>query len=228
MDNDVVSVNPKDENDVYFYDPNHTEASLLKLLDGRKLVDNHCDDKTYNADAVIITHVDGGIFVGMLLEPIDSKDDDARQCPWYMISSETDDDGGKVKSFSPLEEKLSSFDTMFHEKNVFLTQSIGNFPLRTLMKSFDTASVVGTGLPNDAKYNLVDNHGAELHCNMATDLGLKVDDDTINLIQSSIRFGASNFPKSIQSEGSTLTDVILDCLGEPKSSTKKKKSSKNN
>ena len=226
MDNDVVSVNPKDENDVYFYDPNHTEASLLKLLDGRKLVDNHCDDKTYNADAVIITHVDGGIFVGMLLEPIDSKDDDARQCPWYMISSETDDDGGKVKSFSPLEEKLSSFDTMFHEKNVFLTQSIGNFPLRTLMKSFDTASVVGTDLPDDAKYDHVDNHDAELTCNIVTDLGIKVDDDVIAMIKSSIRVGAPKFYNTVQSKGSTLTDVILWCLDEPKSSKNKTKSSK--
>ena len=54
------------------------------------------------------------------------------------------------------------------------------------MQSFDDVSVVGTGLPDNAKYDLVDNHGAELTCNMVTDLGTKVDDDGIALIRSSI------------------------------------------
>ena len=116
---------------------------------------------------------------------------------------------------------------MFHEKSVFLTHSVGNFPLRTLIKSFDTASVVGTDLPEDAKYDHVDNHDAELTCNIVTDLGIKVDDDVIAMIKSSIRVGALTFSNTVQSNGSTLTDVILDCLGEPKSSKKKSKSPKN-
>ena len=226
MDNDVISVNPKDENDVYSYDPNHNEASLLKLLDGRKLVYNNCDDMAYNADFVIMVHDDGDIFVGMVLEPIDTKDDDAGSCPWYLISTEQDEDGGNVKSFNVLEEKLDSFNTMFYDKNLFLTHSIGKFPLRTLMESFDTVTAVGMGLPDDAKYNLVDNNSAELTCNMVLDLGMKVDDDIIALIRSSITVGSPNFINTVQSKGSTLTDVILWCLDEPKSSKNKTKSSK--
>ena len=81
---------------------------------------------------------------------------------------------------------------MFHEKSVFLTHSVGNFPLRTLIKSFDTASVVGTDLPEDAKYDHVDNHDAELTCNIVTDLGIKVDNDVIAMIKSSIRVSRSS------------------------------------
>ena len=46
------------------------------------------------------------------------------------------------------------------------------------MKSFDAASVVGIGLPDNAKYDLV------VTCNMVTDLGTKVDDDGIALPRS--------------------------------------------
>ena len=110
MDSDAISMNEKDEHDVYYNDPKPNVESLLKLLDGRKLVDNHCNDMTYNADAVIIGYDNGDIFVGMVLEPIiDTKDDGARQCPWYLISTDTDDDGRNVKSFTVLEDKLASF-----------------------------------------------------------------------------------------------------------------------
>ena len=93
------------------------------------------------------------------------------------------------------------------------------------MKSFDDVSVVGTGLPDNAKYDLVDNHGAELTCNMVTDLGTKVDDDGIALIRSSIMSELqSNFPMQLHSKETTLiiNNVILDCLGEPKSSMREK------
>ena len=40
---------------LYYNDPKPNIESLLKLLDGRKLVDKHCVDMTYNADAVVIT-----------------------------------------------------------------------------------------------------------------------------------------------------------------------------
>ena len=176
---------------------------------------------------MIIGYDNGDIFVGMVLEPIiDTKDDGARQCPWYLISTDTDDNGRNVKLFTVLEDKLASFNIMFYDKNLFLTHSIGIFLLRTLMESYETASAVGTGLPTDAKYNLVDNHAAELTCNMVKDLGMKVNEDTINLIKSSINVGAPTFSTSVQSEGSTLTDMILDCLGERKSPTKQTKSSK--
>lgn len=225
MDSDVIGYNQKGENDEYYYNPNHKEASLLKLLDGRKLVDDECADTLYNADAVIITFDDGkgknGVLVGILLEPINSK-----ECPWYLITTEQDENGKFVKAFTVLERKLDSFDNLFHDKNLFLTISIGQFSLDTLRKSFETASAVGTDLPNDAKYNIINNHAAELHCNMVTDLGLKVNEDIINLIKSSIYVGAPMFSTSVQSEGSTLTDVIWDCLGERKSPTKHKKSSK--
>jgi len=225
MDSDVIGYNQKGENDEYYYNPNHKEASLLKLLDGRKLVDDECADTLYNADAVIITFDDGkgknGVLVGILLEPINNK-----ECPWYLITTEQDNNGKFVKAFTMLERKLNSFDNLFYDKTLFLTISIGQFTLDTLSKSFETASAVGTGLPDDAQYNIVHNHGAELNCNMVTDLGLKVKEDTINLIKSSINVGAPTFSTSVQSEGPTLTDIILDCLGERKSPTKQTKSSK--
>ena len=44
MDSDAISMNEKDEHDVYYNDPKPNVEKLLKLLDGRKLFDTHCND----------------------------------------------------------------------------------------------------------------------------------------------------------------------------------------
>ena len=115
-----------------------------------------------------------GVVVTTFLEPSHNDNGDDVRCPWYFIST-------KKKN-----ENWISLTARFIPKTLFLAILIGKFPLSTLMQSFHTASLVGTGISIHAKFDLVENNGADFSCNISTGLGIEVDINVIVLIRSSI------------------------------------------
>ena len=70
---------------------------------------------------------------------------------------------------------------------ISLRPSVRDFYSRVKKKLIEgPASLVGTGISIHAKFDLVENNGADFSCNISTGLGIEVDINVIVLIRSSI------------------------------------------